>query len=127
MSENTALDERMKRYEHTFRRYVPRRAYTLMRLDGRAFHSFTRSLRRPYDPVLSQMMFDTALWLAQESNAAMTYTQSDEITLAWFETSQSPSDYAFDGRFQKLASVLAGMASAKFGQLVREHLPQKAA
>ncbi|HLL22089.1 MAG TPA: tRNA(His) guanylyltransferase Thg1 family protein, partial [Kofleriaceae bacterium] len=66
-------------------------------------------------------------YLVQEMMAVVGYTQSDEITLAWFESSQSPSDYAFDGRFQKLASVLAGMASARFGQLVREHLPQKAA
>lgn len=63
--------------------------------------------------------------LVQEMNALVGYTQSDEITLAWYESSQSASDYAFDGRFQKLASVLAGMASAQFVQLVAKHLPGK--
>lgn len=46
-------------------------------------------------------------------NALVGHTQSDEITLAWYEPPQSASDHAFDGRFQKLASVLAGTASAR--------------
>jgi tRNA(His) 5'-end guanylyltransferase len=75
---------------------------------------------------MSTAMIETARYLVHEMTALVGYTQSDEITLAWFESSQSASDYAFDGRFQKLVSVLAGMASAKFGQLVREHLPEKA-
>lgn len=98
----------------------------LARLDGRAFHTFTRDLKRPYEHGMSVAMVETARYLVQEMTALVGYTQSDEITLAWFESSQSTSDYAFDGRLQKLASVLAGMASAKFVQLVREHLPAKA-
>ncbi len=98
----------------------------LARLDGRAFHTFTRDLRRPYEHGMSVAMIETTRYLVQEMNALVGYTQSDEITLAWFESSQSATEYVFDGRFQKVASVLAGMASARFGQLVREHLPQKA-
>lgn len=98
----------------------------LARLDGRAFHTFTRDLKRPYEHGMSVAMIETTRYLVQEMTALVGYTQSDEITLAWFESSQSASDYAFDGRFQKLASVLAGMASTKFYQLVLEHLPGKA-
>jgi len=98
----------------------------LARLDGRAFHTFTRGMRRPYEPGMSMAMIETTRFLVQEMTALVGYTQSDEITLAWFESSQSASDYAFDGRFQKLASVLAGMASARFCRLVVEHLPGKA-
>jgi len=98
----------------------------LARLDGRAFHTFTRDLNRPYEPGMSAAMVETARYLVQEMRPLVGYTQSDEITLAWFEPSQSVSDYDFDGRFQKLASVLAGMASTRFYQLVLEHLPQKA-
>jgi tRNA(His) guanylyltransferase len=97
----------------------------LARLDGRAFHTFTRGMRRPYEPGMSMAMIETTRFLVQEMTALVGYTQSDEITLAWFESSQSASDYAFDGRFQKLASVLAGMASARFCRLVVEHLPGK--
>ena len=98
----------------------------LARLDGRAFHTFTRGLRRPYEQGMSVSMIETTRYLVQEMNALVGYTQSDEITLAWYEPSQSASDYAFDGRFQKLASVLAGMASARFVKLIGEHLPSKA-
>lgn len=98
----------------------------LARLDGRAFHTFTRDLKRPYEHGMSVAMIETTRYLVHEMTALVGYTQSDEITLAWFEASQSASDYAFDGRFQKLASVLAGMASTKFYQLVLEHLPNKA-
>ena len=97
----------------------------LARLDGRAFHTFTRGMRRPYEPGMSAAMIETARYLVHEMTALVGYTQSDEITLAWFESSQSASDYAFDGRFQKLASVLAGMASARFCELLAEHLPSK--
>ena len=97
----------------------------LARLDGRAFHTFTRNLTRPYDRGMSVSMIETTRYLVQEMIALVGYTQSDEITLAWYEPSQSDSDYAFDGRYQKLASVLAGMASARFCQLVTTHLPAK--
>ena len=99
----------------------------LARLDGRAFHTFTRDLRRPYDEGMSRSMIETARYLVQETGALVGYTQSDEITLAWYEPAGGERDYLFDGRLQKIASVLAGMASARFVQLVAQHLPHKAA
>jgi len=99
----------------------------LARLDGRAFHTFTRDLRRPFDEAMSRCMIETTRTLIQKCSALVGYTQSDEITLAWYEPSQSASDYEFDGRFQKLTSVLAGLASVRFLQLVIEQLPAKAA
>jgi tRNA(His) guanylyltransferase len=98
----------------------------LARLDGRAFHTFTRGMQRPYEQGMSIAMIETTRYLVQEMCALVGYTQSDEITLAWYESTQSETDYAFDGRFQKLASVLAGMASARFCQMVALHLPAKA-
>ncbi len=70
-------------------------------------------------------MIETTRYLVQEMMPLVGYTQSDEITLAWYEPTQSSSDYVFDGRFQKIASVLAGLTSAKFCQLVADHLPSK--
>lgn len=121
------LGDRCKAFEmaEAGRRAV--RGQPLMaRLDGRAFHTFTRDLRRPYEHGMSIAMIETARWLVQEMQALVGYTQSDEITLAWFEAEGSVNEYAFDGRLQKIASVAAGMASARFGQLVLEHLPAKA-
>jgi tRNA(His) 5'-end guanylyltransferase len=97
----------------------------LARLDGRAFHTFTRDLPRPYAPGMSALMIETTRYLVAEMNARVGYTQSDEISLAWYEPSSSATEYPFDGRYQKLASVLAGMASARFCQLLPTHLPSK--
>lgn len=122
-----SLDDRCKSFEVAEAgRRAMRGLPLLARLDGRAFHTFTRGLPRPFDPGLSRAMIETARYLVQEMLALVAYTQSDEITLAWYEPVQSASSYAFDGRFQKLASVLAGMASARFGKLIAELVPSKA-
>lgn len=97
----------------------------LARLDGRAFHTYTRGLKRPYDERMSTAMQETTQCLVEELHAAIGYTQSDEITLAWYVESDNPTQYPFDGRFQKLVSVLAGLASAKFAMVAKELLPKR--
>lgn len=128
MMAKDGLGDRCKGYEaaEAGRRAV-RGQPLVARLDGRAFHTFTRDLARPYERGMSMAMIETTRFLVEETRALVGYTQSDEITLAWFEAADSVSEYLFDGRFQKLASVLAGMASAKFCQLVVTHLPSKVA
>ena len=80
------------------------------RLDGRAFHTFTRGLQRPFDPQMGSAMQAVTASLVEEFHADVGYTQSDEITLVW----KNPT--LFSGRFQKLTSVLAGYASARFAK-----------
>lgn len=97
----------------------------LVRLDGRAFHTFCRGLARPFDQRLSFCMQSTAAALVEEFHATTGYTQSDEITLAWITEEGSRAQLPFDGRYQKLCSVLAGFASATFARLVPGCLPEK--
>lgn len=124
---NDGLGDRCKRFEQAEAdRRAMRGLPLLARLDGRAFHTFTQDLRRPYDPAMSRCMVETTRYLVQETSALVGYTQSDEVTLAWYEPVQAAKGYAFEGRFQKLTSVLAGMASARFAQLGAEMLPAKA-
>lgn len=99
----------------------------LARLDGRAFHTYTAGLRRPYDDRLSRCMLETAKDLLDDNHADIAYTQSDEITLLWFVDPTQPSgELPFGGRFQKLTSVLAGRASARFATLAQTAIPEKA-
>lgn len=98
----------------------------LARLDGRAFHTYTHGMTRPYDPRLSQCMIETAKALVDKNQAIVGYTQSDEITLLfWVDDALPSSCLPFDGRIQKLTSVLAGFASARFAQLAWALLPEK--
>jgi len=121
-----ALGDRHKAYEarETMHRLMPGLP-VLVRLDGRSFHTFTRGLERPFDTRLRQAMVETAKYLVGETHASVGYTQSDEISLA-FPNTNPDNQVVFDGRLQKMCSVLASMATAKFNQQVRELLPEKA-
>lgn len=97
----------------------------LVRLDGRAFHTFTRGLDQPYDERFRRAMAETAKYLVAQSHASIGYTQSDEISLA-FPNLDPEVELPFSGRIQKLCSVLASQATAKFNEQVRLLLPEKA-
>ncbi len=105
---------------------APKDQPLLVRLDGRAFHTYTRGLRRPFDERLSRCMIETTRTLVADSQARIGYTQSDEITLLFWAPLPT-SNLPFDGRLQKLCSVLAGLASARFAVLAYESIPEKVA
>jgi tRNA(His) 5'-end guanylyltransferase len=121
-----ALGDRCRRFEsaEAGRRAMPG-IPLLARLDGRAFHTFTRGLNCPFDERFGRCMVDTARTLVDDLHAPVGYTQCDEITLLWWVPVIGPNDYPFDGRFQNLASISAGIASAAFARLADAHLPEK--
>lgn len=123
------LGDFLKGFERIETEQRAQREMPLMaRLDGRAFHTFTHGLKRPYDLRLSQLMCDTTKFLVKETHAKVGYTQSDEITLCWnLDLQQNPNAaYMFDGKFQKLTSVLAGLASGFFCRELASRIPEKA-
>lgn len=120
-----ALGDRMKELEmmEAGRRVMPGLPI-MARLDGKNFHSFTRGMIRPYTPSMSQAMIETARYLVEKTQANFAYTQSDEISLGfWYDDPKTQP--MFDGRIQKLTSVLAAMATAKFNQEVMERMPAR--
>lgn len=96
------------------------------RLDGRSFSKFTRGFERPFDARMSAAMIGTASALVDRTHARLAYTQSDEISLI-FVAETPESDIMFNGRVQKLASVLASLATALFTAAIpqewRDRLP----
>jgi len=81
MKSNSTLDERMKSYEHVNRNYLIPNMPTIIRIDGKAFHSFTKGMERPFDPDLMEAMDETAKYLCENiMGCKVTYIQSDEIT-----------------------------------------------
>jgi tRNA(His) 5'-end guanylyltransferase len=122
-----SLGDRMKFYEGNGvgeQRLIPM-VPVLARLDGKAFHTFTRGLRRPFDQRLSNLMVDTTKFLVAETNAKVGHTQSDEITLVWL-TDSYDSEMYFDGRIQKLVSILAARCSVFFNRELAARIPEKA-
>jgi tRNA(His) guanylyltransferase len=113
-----SLAGRMKRYEHIFRSFLPRRSWTLMRLDGRAFHSYTRDLERPYDESFAATMNATALALCNDiSSVAFAYVQSDEISVLVTDFATHDTEPWMGGNVAKTLSISAARATATFNRL----------
>lgn len=114
-----ALGTRMKEfYENRTRFSLPRRTYTIIRIDGKAFHTYTKGLERPFDIGLIEDMDNTACYLCEKiQGAKMAFVQSDEISILLTDFDKLTTDAWFDGNIQKIVSVSASMATAKFNQL----------
>ena len=86
-----------------------------MRLDGRAFHTLTRRMDKPFDEMFSDFMNKTAMFLCSEiQGAKCAYVQSDEISILITDFDALTTDAWFDYNIQKMTSVSAGLASAYF-------------
>ena len=113
------LGDRMKGfYENRTRILLPRKTYTLLRIDGKAFHTYTRGLKKPFDLGLMEDMNDTAAYLCKNiQGAKFGYCQSDEISILITDFDERDTQMWFDGNLQKMASVAASMATSKFNEL----------
>lgn len=119
MSDNSlhdTLGARMKRqYEDITRIFLPRRTYTIVRVDGKAFHSYTRNLERPYDKGFMAVMDWTANALCREMQGSeFAYVQSDEISVLLTDFAKPDTSAWFDGNLQKIVSVAAAVATGEF-------------
>jgi len=113
------LGDRMKKnYENRTRILLPRRTYTIIRIDGKAFHTYTRGCVRPFDDGLIEDMDATACYICKNvQGAKFAFVQSDEISILMTDFEKIGTDAWFDGNIQKIVSVAASMATAKFNQL----------
>lgn len=114
-----ALGDRMKDfYEDRTRHKLARRTNTIIRIDGKAFHTYTRGLTRPFDQGLMEDMNKTTEFLCQNiQGAKFGYVQSDEISILITDYDDISTHAWFDGNLQKMASIAASLATAKFNQL----------
>ena len=110
------MGDRMKRdYESRTRYFLPRRTFTLIRVDGKAFHTYARGCARPYDQELMADMDAAALALCKEAQGArFAYVQSDEISVLLTDFESVTTEAWFDGNLQKLASISASVVKAHF-------------
>lgn len=118
MSKSTkdALGDRIKsNYEYRSCYYLTRRVPAIIRLDGKAFHTFTRGFDKPYDVVFLTAMQNTTKNLCESiQGCVFGYTQSDEITLILTDYNTPKTDAWFDYNIQKMVSVSASMATKFF-------------
>lgn len=120
MSNKDSLGDRMKGYENISRIYLTRRCPVIIRIDGKAFHSFTRGFKRPFDDILIKSMQETAKYLCENiQGCKLAYTQSDEISLLLVDYEKITSQAWFENNLQKIVSIAASMATLKFNRIFR--------
>lgn len=119
-----SLGDRMKNnYEDRYRFYLTRRTPVIMRLDGRAFHTFTKDAEKPFDKDFANLMRGTAKELClQVQGVKCAYIQSDEISLLLTDFDRLTSEASFDYNIQKMVSLTASLASAIFST---NHYPRE--
>jgi len=112
------IGNRMKSaYEDRTRFCLPRRSHTIIRIDGKAFHTYTRGLSRPFDDGFIEDMNTTAAYLCKNiQGAKFAYVQSDEISILLMDYDKITTDAWFDNNVQKMASVSASMATRAFNE-----------
>lgn len=124
MSVNDELGKRMKEYyEQVPKTCLVRRTPVAIRIDGKAFHSFTRGFKRPFDEVLIRAMQRTMKYLCENiQGCVLGYHQSDEITLILVDYKKLNSSAWFDYKVQKMCSIAASMATMAFNKFFREEV-----
>ncbi|MEE0040883.1 tRNA(His) guanylyltransferase Thg1 family protein [Catenibacterium sp.] len=120
------LGDRMKEnYENRAKTQLLRRTPVIIRLDGKAFHTFTRGFKKPFDDILTEAMQQTMLTLCKEiQGCVLGYTQSDEITLILTDYKKLETAAWFDYDIQKVCSVSASIATLAFNKCFLKEMMQ---
>ena len=118
------LGVRMKTfYEQIPKTKLMRRCPVAIRIDGKAFRTFTRGFHRPFDDVLIKSMQETMKYLCENiQGCVLGYTQSDEITLILVDYKKLTSSAWFDYEVQKICSIAASMATMAFNKAFKKNI-----
>jgi len=112
------LGDRMKRYESVYKQKLIPKLYTIVRIDGKNFHRFTKRFKKPIDEDFLSLMNRTAMYITKNTqNAKFGYTQSDEISLLLTDWDNINTEMYFAGNIQKITSVISSMTTAFFSSI----------
>jgi len=117
-----SLGDRMKAYEAITRTFLIPKLHTILRLDGCHFHTYTKKFEKPFDDVLINAMDETAKHLCSSiQGAKFAFVQSDEITIYLSDRDNLETQMWYGGNVQKMVSVSAAKATAKFNHIMFLH------
>lgn len=112
---NDSLGDRIKGYENVSRHKLVKRMPVMLRLDGRAFHTLTRGMDKPFDKTMMNAMVAAAVDTFETiQGAKMAYIQSDEVTIAFTDYDSVKTGGFFDYNLQKICSIVAATMSLRF-------------
>lgn len=115
--DKTKLGDRMKQYEAVNKSFLMKRNPVIIRVDGKAFHTFTRGMKKPFDDIMVDCMDRTARYLCEYiQGCKLAYVQSDEISLLLTDYETIKTQGWFNYNLQKMVSISASMATLSFNQ-----------
>ena len=120
------LGTRMKDfYEGIPKTKLMRRTPVIIRIDGKAFHTFTRGFKRPFDEILIKTMQETTKYLCENiQGCVLGYTQSDEISLVLVDYQRFETSAWFDYEIQKMCSIAASMTTMAFNRIFAKNVKE---
>lgn len=114
----SGLALRMKTYEAVNRTYLLPNMNNIIRLDGNAFHTYTKGFKRPFDDDLITAMDEAAIYLCSKlQGAKFGYVQSDEISICFTDYDTYESTLPFEGQVEKIVSIFASKCTSRFNQV----------
>ena len=115
------LGDRIKSYENQGRIYLKHKIPVILRIDGKAFHSFTRKMNKPFDDnLLACMRYATVEVSKEISGCKFSYTQSDEASFLITDLDSENTEGWFKYNKSKIESVSASMFTYFFNKKYQE-------
>lgn len=113
---NDELGKRMKEnYENRTRYFLPRRTFTIIRIDGKAFHAFTKNFEKPSDSRIHKaFMTSIERFFKEAQGCVFAYQQSDEVSFLLQDFKREETEAWFNGNLQKIASVSSSIFTNEF-------------
>lgn len=125
MTTKDDLGDRMKALEGVeAKRTAPVDQPIVIRVDGKRFSQWTRGLWTPFDERMMTVRHMTAVTLLEELGAVVAFHQSDEISLVLAAPVGNSQRYC-GGRYQKIVSHAASIATATWNTTVPGYIPEK--
>ena len=123
----TKYDARMKAYEKLASQAIPKELPMIIRVDGKAFHTYTKGLEKPHDPNITMVFALAAAATAKHIQMCeLVYTQSDEVSfIVMNHLLGENGDPWFGGKVQKITSIAASIFTSYFSMYAMEFLPHK--
>ena len=116
------LGDRMKAYEHVEKKNLEPKTPVIIRLDGRAFHTYTKGFEKPFDAnIIAAMKYTTVKLCEEIQNVKLAYSQSDEITLFLADYGSRNTQQWFDGKLDKIISLSASIATYYFNEYMDQN------
>lgn len=117
-----SLGDRMKSYEQVCAPRLMIKTPVIVRIDGRAFHTYCKPLESPWDQRMIDAMTFATIKLLEDigGNAVFAYLQSDECNIFLIDDATYETQPWFDNKLEKISSIMASIFTVFFNQKMLE-------